>query len=204
MQEKPDLHSYLRNVLRRTGWTQTELAKRAGIDPSTLSRFLSRESREHALRPSTISRIEQVSGLRFSDSETASQKTSDSTGFGESEAAPFSVASNDEVQTLTNLLQSRGAKVDPWILKSRSLELAGYLPGDILFVRLDTHPLSGDTVCAQVYDWANNRAETIFRVFQPPYLVAATTDMKRMQPLEVDGGKVVIKGTVTASLRLRR
>ncbi len=61
-----------------------------------------------------------------------------------------------------------------------------------------------DVVCAQVYDWARGKAETVFRLYEPPYLLSSTTDPKLLRPLVVDDDVVMIKGVVVASLRSRR
>ena len=90
-----------------------------------------------------------------------------------------------------------------WTLKSRALELAGYRPGDILFVQLGTPALKGDVFCAQIYDWHAQRTETVFRIFQPPYLVAATADAELLRPYGADEESVVIKGVVLHTLRSR-
>ncbi|MGH6907913.1 MAG: hypothetical protein ACREDX_08660, partial [Aestuariivirga sp.] len=93
--------------------------------------------------------------------------------------------------------------IDAWTLNSRALEGAGYRPGDILLVALDETPAAGDVVCAQIYDWVKAKAETVFRIFQPPYLVAATSDPQLMRPHLVDDAAVAIKGVVLQSLRGR-
>jgi SOS-response transcriptional repressor LexA len=100
------------------------------------------------------------------------------------------------------LAQGHG-NLDPWTLKSRALESAGYLPGDILLVALGETPVAGDIVCAQIYDWNAGKAQTVFRLFQPPYLIAATTEASLLRPHVVDDEKVVIKGVVMNSLRGR-
>ena len=55
--------AFVRRALALTGWSQTALAKRAGLDPSTLSHFLAEGREGHALRPATIARIAEVTGL---------------------------------------------------------------------------------------------------------------------------------------------
>jgi hypothetical protein len=57
-------------------------------------------------------------------------------------------------------------------------------------------------VCAQVYQWPSGTAQTVFRIFEPPYLVAATDDPTERRPLLIDNNQVTVKGVVTQSLRL--
>lgn len=70
-------------------------------------------------------------------------------------------------------------------------------------VDLNARPEVGDVVCAQVYDRAG-KGETVFRVFEDPFLVAATLDTKLIRPLLIDNDRVVIRGVVVASFRERR
>ena len=201
MTEPPDQRQYIEDILTRTGWTQTELAKRAGLDPSTLSRFLVRPDSSHALRPSTLKRIAQVSGIPFDDKKPNDAATSH--GFAESEARLLSEPLSTAVARAIAALGGGEPGTDSWVLHSRALELAGCRPNDILIVRLGETPLRGDIVCAQIYDWANHKAETVFRLFQPPYLVAASAEPALLAPIAIDGDKATIKGVVLHVLRTR-
>lgn len=191
---------YIRRVLQLTGWTQSVLARRAGLDPSTLSRFLSNEREGHALRGNSILRIGEVTGI----SPNADAPAPPRSGLAEGEASPLAPDEGSEAQSLLASLRERHANVDAWVLTTRALELAGYLPGDIVFVSLGETPLAGDVVCAQAYDWATSRAETAFRLFQPPFLVTATLDPKLQKPWSAEESQTAIKGVVVGMLRNRR
>lgn len=54
-----------------------------------------------------------------------------------------------------------------------------------------------------VYD-RTGRAETIFRLYEDPFLVAATLDKGLMKPHLIDNDRVVVRGVVIASFRERR
>lgn len=200
MTDSIDQRHYIQTVMQRTGWTQSELASRAGLDPSTLSRFLTGDREGHALRASTIQKIEAVSGIGFGMSAPAPPAVE---GFAAPEAEPIRLDSSSPLDAVVAALTRGRNNVDPWTLRSRALEGAGYRPGDILLVALDETPLAGDVVCAQLYDWTSNRAETVFRIFQPPYLVAASPDPGLMRPHVVDDGAVQIKGVVINTIRNR-
>ena len=205
MTDVSDQHGYIERVMQRTGWTQTELAARAGLDPSTLSRFLASGGSGRALRATTIRKIEGVSGMMFPNAGAALPGGQPSaTGFAEQEAEPLDPGRHAPLRSVIDALVRNGRNVDPWVLRSPALEGAGYRPGDILIVALGETPLAGDVVCAQVYDWTAGRAETVFRLFHPPYLLAASADPALMLPLVVDGMRVVIKGVVTTTIRNRR
>lgn len=199
---KTEQLDYIHRLLTQTGWSPTVLAKRAGLDPSTLSRFLSNQREDHALRPSSIARLGEVTGVPPQGPGQRSAKPPID-GFAEPEASLVELPQGSDIEATVNVLRTRYPNVDAWTLNSRALELAGYRQGDILIVGLSAQPIPGDVVCAQVYDWNNNRAETIFRIFQPPFLSAATTDPKLMKPYFTDDGSTAVKGVVLHTLRTR-
>lgn len=93
----------------------------------------------------------------------------------------------------------------PWVLKSRALEVEGFRPGDVLVVDLNASAQAGDVVCAQIYDWQNHAAtQTVFRVYEAPFLISAGYDRSDRKPRLVDGETVVIKGVVTGMVRAAR
>jgi transcriptional regulator with XRE-family HTH domain len=186
-----DQHQFIETVLARTGWSQTDLANRAGLDPSTLSRFLTKGRDGHALRASTIQRISTVSGLPFGNSPQVQS-------LSESEAEPYIFASEDGRAAAVKILIGNHSNVDAWTLNSRAIENAGFKPGDVLIVGLNETPLAGDIVCAQIYDWTKDQAETVFRIFQPPALISASADVSLLKPYLLSD-----KGVVLHSLRSR-
>ena len=192
--------AFIARILKLTGWNQTELAQRSGLDPSTLSRFLSAGRSGHALRPSTIAKVETATGISFAPRQPTVEEPA---GFAEPEAIPLTLPDEGPLRRFIEALGPGRGNVDPWTLQSRALEHAGYRPGDILLVALGETPVQGDIVCAQIYDWTKGRAETVFRLFQPPYLVATTSDSSLMRPYLVDDGTVTIKGVVLHMLRQR-
>ena len=186
--DREELQAWLRAVLLHLGWTGTELARRMGKPPSTINRFLNDPDATHNLSVRTLKEVEAKTGfppLKYPEAMRAR-------GFTESDAAPF------------RALADARPGVDPWLLKSQALDAIGFLPGDVLIVSLNEKPRAGDVVCAQVYDWGKGRAETIFRVYEPPYLMAATTAKELLRPHVVDDERVVIKGVMLQSLRPRR
>lgn len=123
-------------------------------------------------------------------------------GLAENEATPY-VADDEDSSTAAAIAAVKGGRngVDAWILQARALEHAGYLPGDVLMVDLNSEPHDGDVVCAQIYD-LRGRAETVFRIFERPYLVAATLDRTHFKPIYVDE-RVSIRGVVINLIRPR-
>jgi transcriptional regulator with XRE-family HTH domain len=198
MTAEEEQRAYLLGVLAKTGWSQTQLAQRAALDPSTLSRFLGGGRAGHALRASTLAKIAAASGVPLEGEAPAPLA-----GFAEAEATPLRLETRSDIAAIIAGLAAPGRAIDPWTLNSRALESAGYRPGDVLLVALDEVPLLGDVVCAQIYDWAKGGARTVFRLYQPPYLIAATSDPGLMRPFESSDASTAIKGVVIASIRRR-
>jgi transcriptional regulator with XRE-family HTH domain len=196
MSSSSDQHEFIESVLARTGWSQTDLSNRAGLDPSTLSRFLSKGREGHSLRATTIQRIANVSGVPFG-------KIAPTRGLAESEAEPFTYEDQTPRGSALRALVGERQDVTTWTLQSNALENIGYKPGDVLIVGLNETPLAGDIVCAQIYDWNKGVAETVFRLFQPPALVAASNDPTLLKPFLLGDNAVAIKGVVLHALRSR-
>jgi transcriptional regulator with XRE-family HTH domain len=188
-------------ILTARGWSLTELASAAGIAASTLTRW--RNSTGNAtggetLSTATVAKIESAAGIRSYEMPTA-----DGRSFAESEAEPYDPGKGDNpVDAMLAAIAGGRPGVDAWRLTSRSLDIRGYLPDDIVAVDLNEKPESGDIVCAQVYDWKRARAETVFRIYEAPVLVAASTDVRASRPYVIDEQTVVVKGVVIGLVRL--
>jgi hypothetical protein len=91
--------------------------------------------------------------------------------------------------------------IEAWQLDSDVLEGAGYLADDFVVVDLARHPTAGDIVLAELAD-TQPRAP-IFRINTPPYLLAAQQGRPTIKPLLVDNDRVIVRGVVIASARLR-
>lgn len=126
-------------------------------------------------------------------------------GFAESSAAPWTPPPGQgaQINAMAAALGQRPG-LDIWRVRDASMALAGLLPGDFMLV--DTHAATraraGDTVLAQVYDHARGTATTLLRRYEPPVLVAASTDPADGRVHVVDGNNVLVRGIVTASWRL--
>ena len=196
-QETSRLHrDYVRLVVRHSGKSATALAKDLGIAPSTLTRLLKAPDDSPAtLHARTLRKLQDHSGIPplFGDDPSVPAAVR---GLRE-DAVPFDAKSADPVLSaaLKALIGGRKA-ADPWTIRTRSLERIGFLPGDVVIVDLGRKPESGDAVCAQVYDWRRGSAETVMRLCEPPYLVAASLDEGLRRPLVVDDEQVMIKGVI--------
>jgi hypothetical protein len=196
-QETSRLHrEYVRLVVEHMRKPPTRIAKDLGIAPSTLTRQLNAPDGSTAtLHARTLRKLQDYSGIPPLYGGDPSVPPA-ARGFGE-DAVPFDAKGADPAVSaaLKALIGGRKA-ADPWTIRTRALERIGFLPGDIVIVDLGRRPEAGDAVCAQVYDWRRAAAETVMRLYEPPYLVAASLDEGLRRPLVVDNEQVVIKGVV--------
>ena len=193
---------YLERVIAHMDKPATRIAKEIGVAASTLTRLLNApEGSTATLHARTISKLQEYSRvpLHFGGDSAAQPGPR---GFAE-DAVPFDAKSADPAVSaaIKALIGTRQA-ADPWTIRTRALERIGFLPGDIVIVDLGRRPEAGDAVCAQVYDWRRGAAETVMRVYEPPYLIAASLDEQLRKPLVVDDEQVIIKGVLLAH-RLR-
>lgn len=188
---------WLEAVLREMGISRAELSRRIAIDASTLTKFVNSVSGA-AMSARVQHLIEKASGIPFATFEPESWRP---VGMRESEAVPYDASAEENpVDQAVKAMRSGRNATDAWSLTSRAIEDLGYLPGDILIVDMNERASAGDIVCAQIY-MPGMRAETVFRLYEKPWLVGAGPDSRR--PIAVDDDHVVIKGVVIASLRPR-
>lgn len=190
--------SWLQAIQEETGWNQSELARRAGISHATLSKFRNDPNNAALLDTAIVAKIVAVSPIPHYELQVSTFPD----GFQEGEAEEVTGEPYSGPMARAIAAMRHGAQaLDPWVLRSRVLEYLGYVPGDVLMVDLSLLPSEGDVVCAQVSD-RRGRVDTAFRVFHPPYLVAATGDKRFLKPLLIDD-HVAVMGVVVTSLRPR-
>lgn len=197
------LRAWLREILEKSGETPTELARRAGVHSTTLTRFLSRPDAP-TLSSTTVAKIAHAAGAVTPGPAGAPPPVVTARGLSDNDAVPY--VANDQQnardQAIQRLIAGRNS-ANAWVLRTDALVLAGYLPGDVVIVDLGATPVAGDVVCAQIYRWREAKADTVFRLFEPPYLVAASLAADLRKPAIVDNDRVIIKGVVTDTLRWR-
>ena len=186
-------------ILGHKGWSPTRLARSAGINHSTLSKFLNDPLNAAQLNTLSVEKIANVGGIPPYQTEPAGRTR----GLAEAEAVPYRVEQGDNVAIAVAAMRGGNNGLQAWVLKSRALETAGYLPGDVVMVDMNAEAQSGDVVCAQIYD-RHGRTDTVIRIYEHPFLTAATHDRELMRPLLVDGERVSLLGVVVASFRPRR
>lgn len=193
---------------KKAGVTAEDIARKMGRDRSSVShiytgkRKMSLEWAQAFAETLGVSIDEVLKRAGALDEKPAQQLAP---GFSDSDAVPF-VGKPAETQKIKDISHHFGGArpgIDVWQVKSLSLSLAGYMPGDLILV--DTHASelarAGDVVIAQKYDWHSGGAVTLLRRYEPPVLVAASPDPDEARVFVVDGNNIVIMGRVIASWR---
>lgn len=191
MDPREQTRMWVRGILDHLQITPTELARPAEIAQSTLTRFLYQPEHPHDLSRRTIAAIARVAGTEPFTTPSNGQATSEVVELTELDSGDSiwrALLKNDRP---SNTIQTH-------IMKSRALELAGYLPGDLLIVDSAAVPARGDVVFAEI-----GAMDFVFRIYEPPFLTAASHDDRFRRPIIVDSLTVHIRGVVTASYRSR-
>jgi hypothetical protein len=186
-------------LLTRTGKTDAALAKDAGLNVNYIYR---KRADGTVLGATQIRMLTEAYDLPGPDTYLLPGAS----GFSD-EGTPFAAAAGNH-EAIVRQMVDTALKGRPdaaaWVLSTRAMESAGYLIGDIVIADAATQPLAGDPVVAQVYDLRSGTAETVFRILESPYLVAASSDPALRKPLLVDNERVIVMGTITQCLRIRR
>ena len=190
--------AWVQAILDFRTWNPTRLAREAGVSQSTLAKFLNDPENVAQLSTNTVEKLAMAGGIR--PYETAPTMVPRSMSDRETER--FEGFSTEPAFTRMIGTLSTGNAVVPRVLHSKALEAAGYLPGDVLMVDMNAVPQDGDLVCAEVYDRTGS-AETVFRIYDHPFLVAASFARRPVKPLLVNNETVFVRGVVTSSHRLR-
>lgn len=207
MQEERDrIRTWVRELLDQTGLSPTALAQKAKIAPSTLHRFLNDPDNSPTPTNTTLKKLATAVGV------PPIGRYSVPTGLSESEASfllnldAAPPKDEDPEMRLAHELAARiggaAAHIALWRMHGRALEDAGILPGDFLVVDLNREAKTGDVVVAQFYNWSSGTAQTVFRIFEPPFLIAASRSSDVRKPELADDNRVAIKGTCIGSFRL--
>jgi transcriptional regulator with XRE-family HTH domain len=188
------LRAWLREAIRASGLTATEVARRAGLSSTTLTRPVREGAYHSTISTHTIDKVAEVTGYPPPEGFGRPRPRA-ARGFAEPDAVPY--------RAPERIGDAAGAGRDWWLIKSRALDLEGYLPDDRVLVDLRERPLPGDIVVAQVIS-ERGEPETVFRKFEPPFLVTRSTLSDGGKPILVDYERVSVMGVVVASWRDRK
>jgi len=200
--------NWFKSQQKKVGVTAEDIARKMGRTRSNVSHIYSGKQQMSLDWARAFSEVLQVSldeVLARAGALEAPAARRLVPGFSESDAVIFEGKPSEDhaTQAIADAFGGNRPGVDVWTVKSGSMALAGYLPGDFLLV--DSHQSetcrAGDVVIAQNYDNQTGTAKTVLRRFQPPVLLAASADQDDWNALIVDGSNVAIRGRVIASWR---
>lgn len=179
--------------------SKNEFARRAGVSKNTIDRGLEpKPGYSYVTSLKTLQRIARNMGVPLPEEIALVPSNSRALGFHEPGIARYDgpLVSSDELDH---------ADQSHWEVKDRTLELAGFIPGDIITVDRRVVPGAGDIVIVQLIDLMRGAAETVLRRYRPPYVVTATADPQLEDlPRLVDNNTVAISGTVIRRVWARR
>jgi hypothetical protein len=193
--------AWLLEVLEKVQLKPSQMASSAGVSDTTITRILNNEEYTGTLAQETIERIKST--FKVPGPEEYASGRSALIGLSEASRFEASKEARDLAAIVSAIVRGR-PDVQPWRLKTMALEGVGYLPGDIVFVETligDDLPKAQDAVCAQVVDYQHGSAQTVWRVYDAPFLVGAGHDRTAYKPLLVDGERVKIFGVIRESFR---
>ena len=215
MPEENPISRDLRQIREDADLTVRKMAQLLDMAPGTYQHYESTYKKDQLdndfiiklLRILPKRGIEPQRILRLRETQQAREAMEDlvrRSGLSESDLVEYRPRSSNGAippQDLAQRLYPGHNNASVWRITGRALEMAGYLPGDLVVVDLDRKAARGDAVCAQIYDLDNDTAQTVLRLFEPPYLVAASSRAEFRKPDLVDDERVKIMGVVVASVR---
>ncbi|EKF43308.1 hypothetical protein NA8A_04733 [Nitratireductor indicus C115] len=191
--------AWVRAIMDYRHWNASRLAREGKFSHSTLSKFFNDPLNVARLETAIVEKIARVGGIP----PYQTQPPQAARGVAQGEASAYRPVPGDGLGDAVDALSAGSNSAEAWVLHSRALESAGYLPGDVVVVDRNADPRPGDVVCAVVYD-KTGHGETVVRLFEHPFLVSATLDPELLRPVLIDDDRVEIQGVVTASVRPRR
>jgi hypothetical protein len=185
---------WLQKIIELTGHKPSQIALRSHVSDTTLTRFLNNPAHAHSLSQTTIDQIKLAYGIPGPE-EFAGR------------GVMLGLYEADEINDLSHVAQGLPANGSnsrrAWRLKTEALAAVGYLPGDILIVDINVTALPHDVVAiSQVMEHGNPVIK--FRVFNPPYLMAAPLERVTLKPMLLDNERITMIGPVVESYRPHR
>lgn len=173
--------------------TRTELARRAGLSHSTISRATSDDDYRINFRADTISKLAEIGGI-LPPAAIAQGEAGSAQGFAEPEATPWGG------QPDKNL----GPGQSIWTVHTQAMSPMGLMPGDRFILDQSMTPQTRDIIMVQVYDHQTGSAESLLRVFADGFAVTPLYLVDGSPRIWIDGTHATVMGVVIESWRTRQ
>jgi DNA-binding phage protein len=191
------IRAWLDTVIAKHGVTARKVATQSGIAPSTIYRALEVDG-DFVMSTTILAKISNAfnepmpTGMGGADRHVAGRA-----GFADQDLVAFVGPAPDmPAKPEDNHYRAR--------VMSDVLNLEHIRPGDVLDFDMRLEPRAGDIVVAQHYNLHRAGAETVLRVYQPPYLLTRSSNPAVDQrPMLVDNERVKIMGTFIRLVRHR-
>lgn len=194
---------------KRRKWSQDTLAEKANLSQGLISRI------ENDKVDPTLSTLRSLAAameievsdmLRPTTDEDRAELEALAAQARAESLASVSAAPPSEIERLADSVTAFGLApgCDVWQVRDRSMQLAGYMPGDrVLVMQIGAEGegqlSAGDAVIAQVISRDSGEATTVFRRYEPPFLLPASMSADDRPSLQTDAH---IRGRVVAAWRL--
>jgi len=205
LDRQAEYRAWIRQSIAETGETQTSFYKKAGLDAATGSRHLG-EGSNVKIRPETIDALARYWRLApplIHDMHANGAHLSDS-------LLPY-----EGPLTASDKLAHSGQS--HWLIKDRSVERLGFVPGDIVTVDERINAEHNDVVSVQLVDMQGGSTQRVLRrfvqeraaserdrLYVPAFVVTATNDPSVDDvPRQVDQRNVAIKGVIVKRVWVR-
>lgn len=180
--------------------TQDALAAKIGRDKGFVSTIISGKRNASV---ATLQRIADALGIKiadlFDDQSFPLQQSDHGPGFGESNVAPFLMATDDGLHALLRRCAPDVRHIATYQVTRSQLGF-GYLAGDILAVELNGTPQTGHIVLATIGNAKGNVFTTQIRRLTGPWLLSHDPSVPAHK-VDPDDQRVGIMGIVHGSIR---
>ncbi|MER8380687.1 hypothetical protein [Mesorhizobium sp. M1399] len=189
------IRAWLNGLIAKHGTSARRVATQSSIAPSTIYRALE-EDGDFVMSTTILAKISSAFGEPMPTGMGGAAQ-SPGRGFADTDLVAFVGPAPDmPARPEDNHYRAR--------VMSDVLNLEHIRPGDVLDFDMKLEPRAGDIVVAQHYNLPRAGAETVLRVYQPPYLLTRSSNPAVDQrPMLVDNERVKIMGTFVRLVRDR-
>lgn len=186
--------AWLHTLIKATGQSRSALATNSGLASNMLTRFLS-PAYSSLLTSATIEQLKVYTGLPGPEGTNNRPLCVGEVRELDADDLP------EILRAAVEAVLAKSPNVTVWMIETRAIEAAGWLPGDVVIVDPLQAPKRGEPVFAQAINPRTGAEDIIVRLYEPPFLVPASYDPALRKPTIDDNQHVRICGAVIAMFR---